>query len=180
VAAAPREPGPEATAGAARPRAVGVLPEARAVARKAEAAPAAGAGEAFAEELVRDLRRRRDEGRLNEARRQPDPCAGGDSLRLAWLDGWGRARRLARTGPLPPELGAGEATRDQYYDEAGRLRLVVIDGSGPAGRFRRRIVLDEVGRRVIEDPPGPGPWPADDLTLSDPAAAFWAPQRCAR
>ena len=58
------------------------------------------------------------------------------------------------------------------------LEAAVIDGAGPSGRFRRRIVLDEAGRRLLEDPPG-SPWPEGDLTLRDAAAAFWAPQRCA-
>jgi hypothetical protein len=142
------------------------------------AASPARAGEPFAEALLRDLTRRRDAGELNEAKRRPDPCPGGDSLRVAWFDGWGKARRLARTGPLPAGMGQGEATRDQYYDEAGRLRLAVIDGTGPMGRFRRRVALDEAGHRLLEDPPGSAPWPGEDLVMRDPDAAFWAPPRC--
>jgi hypothetical protein len=157
--------------------AAGIAPAAAQLA----AEPAALPGPlAEAEELVRDLRRQRDEGKLNEARRRPEPCPGGDLERVAWLDGWGKARRLARTGPLPAGMGEGEVTRDQYYDADGRLRLVHIQGTGPEGRFARRIVLDAGGRRLLEDPPGKGPWPAPDLVLADPAAAFWAPQRCGK
>jgi hypothetical protein len=162
---ADRGPAPAAQRrGAARSPAAG-----EAHAEAAAPAPAA----AFAEALVAELQRRRDEGRLDEARRRLDPCPGGDAARLAWLDGLGRARRLARTRPAP----GGEVTVDHWYDDAGRLRLVRVDGVGPEGRFARRIVLDEAGRRVLEDPAGP-PWPEADLVRRDPAAAFWAPRRC--
>jgi hypothetical protein len=166
---------PAASAFASPPPGAGA--PARTAKAEASAPPAPDAEEA-SDRLVLELRRARDAGELNEARRHPDPCPGGDVLRVAWLDGWGKARRLAITGPLPAALGEGQATRDQYYDQAGRLRLAVIDGTAAAGRFRRRIVLDEAGRRVLEDPPG-SPWPAEDLVLRDPAGAFWAPTRCA-
>jgi len=131
-----------------------------------------------AEAMVRELERAFAAGELNESRRKLERCAGGDGARAAWFDGWGKARRLTRTGPLPPGMGAGEATRDQWYDAQGRLRLARVSGSGPAGPFARRLLFDETGRRLLEDPPGAAPWPAGDLVLADPAAAFWAPQRC--
>lgn len=150
----------------------------------ASGAPAAATTgpEDEADALVLELRRRRDAGELNEARRKPDPCPEGDRERLAWFDGLGLARRFSRTGPLPAAagLGEGEATRDHYLDAAGRTRLVVIDGTGAAGRFRRRLVLAEDGRRLVEDPPGPAPWPGEDLALRDGTAAFWARSRCPR
>ncbi|MBI5069949.1 MAG: zf-HC2 domain-containing protein [Deltaproteobacteria bacterium] len=156
-------------------RALPAREPARKVASRDEPAAAAGAEGAA---LVAEVTRLRDGGLLNEARRRPEPCPGGDTARLAWLDGLGVARRFARTGPLPAAMGAGEATRDQWYDTQGRLRYAVIEGEGPEGRFRRRILLDPAGAVRSEDPPGGAPWPRADLTLRDPAAAFWAPQRC--
>jgi hypothetical protein len=192
LARAPPPPGEAPPAGAPPPgpapaEAAAARPEAARRKLEAQRAPlgvpvaggGAGEAEALADSLVRDLRRRRDAGELSEARREPDPCPGGDRVRVAWLDGWGRAWRLSRTAPLPAGMGAGEATRDQYYDGSGRLRVAVVDGTGPDGHFRRRIVLDEAGRRLVEDPPG-SPWPEGDLVLRDAAAAFWAPQRCGR
>lgn len=129
--------------------------------------------------LVAELAELREAGKLNEARRRPDPCPGGDTLRLAWFDGLGVARRFARTGPLPAGLGAGEATRDQYYDQEGRLRYAIVEGTGPEGRFRRNLLLDPGGALRSEDPAAARPWPLRDLTLRDPAAAFWAPNACA-
>lgn len=177
--APPPAPAP-AAAKAAKPEAArGKLEAQRAPLDVAAAGGGAGEAGALADSLVRELRRRRDAGELSEARREPDPCPGGDRVRVAWLDGWGKAWRLSRTAPLPAGMGAGEATRDQYYDGSGRLRVAVVDGTGPDGHFRRRIVLDEAGRRLVEDPPG-SPWPEGDLVLRDAAAAFWAPQRCGR
>jgi hypothetical protein len=191
-AAAPRPPEPRVAAkSAARSAPAEAASGRERLAAADQAAPpeaarsssAAGGGaadaQAFADSLVRDLRRRRDAGELNQAHRELDPCPGGDRARVAWLDGWGKAWRLSRTAPLPAGMGEGEATRDQYYDGAGRLRVALVDGTGPAGHFRRRIVLDEAGHRLAEDPPG-SPWPEGDLVLRGAAAAFWAPQRCGR
>jgi len=173
--AAPGAPAAVPAGRRAEPDELAPAPEARKVAR-----PQAAAGRADQEEatLVAEITRLRDEGLLNEARRRPEPCAGGDTARMVWLDGLGAARRFARTGPLPAGMGAGEATRDQWYDREGRLRFAVIEGNGPEGRFRRRILLDQGGATRSEDPPGAAPWPRQDLTPTDPAAAFWAPQRC--
>ncbi len=172
LAAAPPPPAGEA----AKAEAPGEPKEAGTATVERAAAPAGLAGaEQSGEALVRELRARREAGELNEARRHPDPCPGGDTERLAWLDGWGKAHRFARTGPAP---GGGTATRDHYYDDAGRARVVIVDGDGPSGHYRRRILFDARGRRIGEDPPGLPPWPASDLALRDGAAAFWAPQRC--
>jgi hypothetical protein len=151
-------------------------PPARAGRGAAEAGALAPApAVALAEALAADLQRLRAQGLLDEARRRLDPCPGGELARLAWFDGLGRARRLSRTRPAP----GGEVTVDHWYDDDGRLRMVRVEGHGPQGRFARRIVLDEAGRRVLEDPSGL-PWPEADLVRRDPAAAFWAPQRCDR
>lgn len=187
VPAAPRSTAPSAEpppAARAAPRAAAPVPRAQEAKAQRPAAVAFAprvdvppAAEEAGEALVRELQARRERGELNEARRHPDPCPGGDTMRLVWLDGWGRARRFARTGPAP---GGGTATRDHYYDEAGRARVVIVDGDGPTGHYRRRILLDAQGRRIGEDPPGQPPWPASDLALRDGAAAFWAPQRCGK
>jgi hypothetical protein len=74
-----------------------------------------------------------------------------------------------------------------YYDEAGRLRFVLITGGAVNGsELEQRIYFDEQGKRIWEEhkyTKGPGYtfpeiWPAEQLQLHDAAAAFAAKSPC--
>ena len=72
-------------------------------------------------------------------------------------------------------------TEQYYFDDAGQLRFVLIEGSaGNGSRLRHRIYFDENGKRLWEEHSvkgGPGhywpqKWPDDQLHKTDAAKAF--------
>ncbi len=81
-----------------------------------------------------------------------------------------------------------EGRTDQYYyDEAGRLRFVLITaGAANGSRLRHRIYFDEKGKRLWEEHRvtgglghfWPETWPNDQLHRTDAAKAFAKTDGC--
>lgn len=101
-----------------------------------------------------------------------------------WRDAGG-VTRLYRT-----DQGSDDSrvTTAQYYDGAGRLRLVIVEAAAVNGTaLRDRIVIDDAGRRVRESRrrisgPGytfPARWP-DDLLVRTPDRSFASNDPCGR
>jgi hypothetical protein len=103
-----------------------------------------------------------------------------DTLRKMAVDSKGIVRMYEKQG------GSDDSalTWKHYYDEAGRLRFVLITGGAVNGaQLEHRIYFDEGGKRLWEvhkyvKGPGytfPEIWPDDQLQTKDPASAFAAP-----
>jgi hypothetical protein len=76
---------------------------------------------------------------------------------------------------------------EHYYDEAGRLRFVFINGGAVNGsHLEHRIYFDEAGKRLWEEhtyTKGPGytfpeVWPDEQLQINNPAAKFASMSPC--
>jgi hypothetical protein len=106
-----------------------------------------------------------------------------DTLRVIGTDAQGRVRLYQREG------GSEDSSLkfEHYYDEAGRLRFVLITGGAVSGsKLEQRIYFDADGKRIWEEhsatAPGytwPEVWPEDQLQISDPAAKFSSASPCA-
>lgn len=106
-----------------------------------------------------------------------------DGTRVIATDASGRVRYYEK------QAGSDDSALkwEHYYDEAGRLRFVLITGGAANGsQLEHRIYFGEDGKRLHEEHkytkgPGytfPAVWPNEQLQLSDPAAAFAATSRC--
>jgi hypothetical protein len=102
-----------------------------------------------------------------------------DTLRKMAVDSKGIVRMYEKQGGSEDSA----LTWKHYYDEAGRLRFVLITGGAINGaKLEHRIYFDEGGKRLWEDHKyvrGPGytfpeVWPDDQLQTKDPAIAFAA------
>jgi hypothetical protein len=102
-----------------------------------------------------------------------------DTLRRMAVDSRGIVRMYEK------QAGSDDSalTWKHYYDEAGRLRFVLITGGAANGsQLEHRIYFDEGGKRLWEDHKyvkGPGytfpqVWPDEQLQTKDPASAFAA------
>jgi len=105
-----------------------------------------------------------------------------DTLRVIGTDARGRVRFYQREG------GSEDSSLklEHYYDEAGRLRFVLITGGAVSGsKLEQRIYFDADGKRIWEEhsatAPGytwPEVWPEDELQVNDPAAEFSSASPC--
>ena len=105
-----------------------------------------------------------------------------DTLRVIGTDAQGRVRLYQREG------GSEDSSLkfEHYYDEAGRLRFVLITGGAVSGsKLEQRIYFDADGKRIWEEQrataPGytwPEVWPEDQLQISDPSAKFSSASPC--
>ncbi len=105
-----------------------------------------------------------------------------DTVRIVGTDARGRVRFYQREG------GSDDSalTFEHYYDEAGRLRFVLITGGAVNGsKVEHRIYFDAEGKRIWEirsfTDPGytwPEVWPDEELQQSDPAAKFASGSPC--
>ena len=105
-----------------------------------------------------------------------------DTARLIGTDASGRVRLYQREGGSEDSA----LTFEHYYDEAGRLRFVLITGGAVSGsKLEHRIYFDAEGKRIWEirnfTEPGytwPEVWPDEELQISDPAAKFASSSPC--
>jgi len=107
---------------------------------------------------------------------------GEDTGRIIGADASGHVRFYQREG------GSDDSALkfEHYYDEAGRLRFVLITGGAVSGsKLEHRIYFDAEGKRIWEirsfTDPGytwPEVWPAEELQTSDPAARFASASPC--
>ncbi|HJU55092.1 MAG TPA: hypothetical protein VJ715_10985 [Pyrinomonadaceae bacterium] len=105
-----------------------------------------------------------------------------DSVRILGTDASGRVRFYQKEG------GSEDSALkfEHYYDEAGRLRFVLITGGAVNGsKVEHRIYFDADGKRIWEirsfTDPGytwPEVWPDEQLQISDPAAKFSSDSPC--
>lgn len=106
-----------------------------------------------------------------------------DSLRTLAIDGRGRVRYYEKQG------GSDDSALkwEHYYDEAGRLRFVLITGGAANGaELEHRIYFDEDGKRIYEEQKYtkgegytfPTVWPAEQLNIRNVSAAFAAKSPC--
>lgn len=121
--------------------------------------------------------------RLSIKKRSFEYCEPGeDTLRVIGTDAQGRVRFYQREG------GSEDSSLkfEHYYDEAGRLRFVLITGGAVSGsKLEQRIYFDADGKRIWEEQhataPGytwPETWPEEQLQISDPAAKFSSSSPC--
>ena len=107
---------------------------------------------------------------------------GEDTARTIGTDAQGRVRLYQREG------GSEDSALkfEHYYDEAGRLRFVLVTGGAVSGsRLEHRIYFDADGKRIWEErsatAPGytwPEVWPDEELQTNDPAAKFASASPC--
>ena len=108
---------------------------------------------------------------------------GADTGRVIATDSRGRARFYQNEG------GSEDSSlkREQYYDEAGRLRFVLITGGAVNGsQLEHRIYFDETGKRIWEAQTytkGPGytfpeVWPDEELQITDAVGKFSSASPC--
>lgn len=105
-----------------------------------------------------------------------------DSVRIIGADAQGRVRFYQKEG------GSDDSALkfEHYYDEAGRLRFVLITGGAVSGsKLEQRIYFDADGKRIWEEQtftaPGytwPEVWPEEQLQISDPEAKFSSNSPC--
>jgi len=102
-----------------------------------------------------------------------------DTFRKMAVDSKGIVRMYEKQGGSEDS----SLTWKHYYDEAGRLRFVLITGGAVNGaQLEHRIYFDEGGKRLWEDHKYvkgpeytfPEVWPDDQLQTKDPASAFAA------
>lgn len=108
-----------------------------------------------------------------------------DTSRTLGIDSNGRVRYYEK------QAGSDDSALkwEHYYDEAGRLRFVLITGGAVNGsELEHRIYFDEEGKRIWEEQKytkGPGYtfpeiWPDDQLQQRNVAAAFNAKSPCSQ
>jgi hypothetical protein len=106
-----------------------------------------------------------------------------DGRRTLAIDPRGRVRYYEK------QAGSDDSALkwEHYYDEAGRLRFVLITGGAANGsELEHRIYFDEEGKRIWEEQKytkGPGytfpeVWPEEQLQRKDVSAAFAAKSAC--
>ncbi len=106
-----------------------------------------------------------------------------DALRTLAIDANGRVRYYEK------QAGSDDSALkwEHYYDDAGRLRFVLITGGAANGSaLEHRIYFDEVGKRIWEEQKytkGPGytfpeVWPDDQIQRANVNAAFVAKSPC--
>jgi len=105
-----------------------------------------------------------------------------DTLRVIGTDAQGRVRLYQREG------GSDDSSLkfEHYYDEAGRLRFVLITGGAVSGsKLEQRIYFDADGKRIWEEQSATAPgytwpevWPEEQLQVSDPSAKFSSSSPC--
>jgi hypothetical protein len=108
---------------------------------------------------------------------------GEDTMRMIATNSQGRVRFYQNEG------GSEDSSLkfEQYYDEAGRLRFVLITAGAVNGsELEHRIYFDGTGKRIWEEQTlkkGPGytwpeVWPDDQLQISDAGGRFASASPC--
>jgi hypothetical protein len=135
-------------------------------------------------EIVKSVIADWESGELKTSHRNFENCDGAfTEFRRISVDASGIVRRYEFAYTAEDD----SRTDEYYYDDAGRLRFVLIDGWNASDGVpaRHRIYFDEDGKRLWEDSKGKGlywpqKWPDNKLHKTDAAKDFANNTRCER